>query len=297
MRKENISKEYISRRDFLRVAALTGASILGSLVITKGVSAESNEPKVEVFDKDVDKIKLSGIPESVDSSVVDVAKGVFKNETGVAPHIYAEPGALHVGPDFGYTGSKNPYGINNKGWEAMYESDGAIQPFSPVTQEVIRWPGEAHQNVPEGGFVFFTGGQMKVEIENIIVEMPYEPGHNYFFVARGIYPDGKQDSDLNKTAKITNYKPGHLQVRMYPSALKTNLAFISEKQFLQEAVTSHITGTNCGAEGASKLTLVAVDINTGATQIWRHEQQRSTDLSEAMNSVKKGWDIRYSNFI
>ncbi|AKM83246.1 hypothetical protein A2422_00160 [Candidatus Woesebacteria bacterium RIFOXYC1_FULL_31_51] len=291
-----MSKE-LNRRDFLKGAvALTGASILGAFVKIEGVSARGEEPKVEVSNKDIDGIKLSGIPEVVDSNVVDVAKGVFRNETGVAPHIYAEPGALHVGPDFGYTGTKNPYGVNNKGWEAMYESGGTIQPFSPVTQEIIRWPGEAHQNVPEGGFVFFTGGQMKVEIGDIAVDMPYKPAHNYFFVARGIYTDGKQDSDLNRTAKITNYKPGHLQVRMYPSALKSNLAFISEGQFLQEAVTSHITGTNCGAEGASKLTVVAIDINTGATQILRHEQLRSTDLNEALKSTKKNWNKLYSNF-
>ena len=291
-----MSKE-LNRRDFLKGAvALTGASILGAFVKIEGVSARGEEPKVEVSNKDIDGIKLSGIPEVVDSNVVDVAKGVFRNETGVAPHIYAEPGALHVGPDFGYTGTKNPYGVNNKGWEAMYESGGTIQPFSPVTQEIIRWPGEAHQNVPEGGFVFFTGGQMKVEIGDIAVDMPYKPAHNYFFVARGIYTDGKQDSDLNRTAKITNYKPGHLQVRMYPSALKSNLAFISEGQFLQEAVTSHITGTNCGAEGASKLTVVAIDINTGATQILRHEQLRSTDLNEALKSTKKNLNKLYSNF-
>jgi len=109
-----MSKE-LNRRDFLKGAvALTGASILGAFVKIEGVSARGEEPKVEVSNKDIDGIKLSGIPEVVDSNVVDVAKGVFRNETGVAPHIYAEPGALHVGPDFGYTGTKNPYGVGRQ---------------------------------------------------------------------------------------------------------------------------------------------------------------------------------------
>jgi hypothetical protein len=286
----------LSRRDFLKGAGIVGAAVAISGLDIGRVSAESEKSIVERYNVEVDGIKLAGLPDAVNPNIVDVAKGRFKNETGVAPHVYAEPGALQVGPDFGYVGTKNPFGVNAKGWEAMYEAEGTIQPFSPVTQEIIRWPNEAYQNVPEGGFVFFTGGQMKVQIGNIVVEMPHKFGHNYFFVARGTYADGKQDSDLNKTAKITNYKPGHLQVRMYPSALKSNLAFISEEQFLQEAVTSHITGTNSGAEGASKLTLVAVDINTGATQIWRHEQTRSTDIKAALESAKKGWQKLYSNF-
>ena len=287
----------LSRRDFLKGAAGgVGAMLVAGKLDVGRASAESGKSVVERFDTEIEGIKLLGLPDVVNPNIVDVAKGRFKNETGVAPHVYAEPGALQVGPDFGLIGTKNPFGVNAKGWEAMYEAEGTIQPLSPVTQEIIRWSGEAYQNVPEGGFVFFTGGQMKVQIGEIVVEMPYKAGHNYFFVARGIYADGKQDSDLNKTAKITDYKPGHLQVRMYPSALKSNLAFISEGQFLQEVVTSHITGTNSGAEGASKLTLVAVDVNTGATQIWRHKQERSTDLKVALESAKKGWQKLYSNF-
>ncbi len=287
----------ISRRDFLKGVTTVAATVAAASLLDSNIAfAAAHEPEGKIFDKDIDGIKFSGIPEAVDPSVVDVAKDSFKNKTGVAPHIYAEPGALHVGPDFGYTGTKNPNGVNTKGWDAMYESGGTIQPFSPVTQEVIRWPGEAHQNVPEGGFVFFTGAEMQVEIDDVVVNMPHKPAHNYFFVARGIYADGKQDSDLNRTAKITNYKPGHLQVRMYPSALKSNLAFISEEQFLQEVVTSHITGTNSGAEGASNLTVVAVDINTKATQIFRHKQLRTTDFNAALKSAKESWVKLYGNF-
>ena len=235
------------------------------------------------------KITLTNVPEKVDNSIVDIAKGEFKNKTGVAPHIFADPGGLLVGPDFG--------GDNTEGWKTMYESRGSIQVISPVNQEVIRWPGTAYQNLPEGGFVFFSGGKMTVELREIAIEMPDKgPGHNYFFVARGLYPDGKQDIDRNIQVKITDYIPGHIEITEYQSRDKTNLAFISEEQFLQKAVTSHSSGTNCGAEGCSDLTLVALDVNTGALEVYDHNQKEAESLEKAIAEAGKNWQLVYSNY-
>lgn len=298
MSADNSASRPLPRRDLFKAVGAAFAAA-GLSALPKPALAKDNPFRADWLATDVDGIKLVGIPDIVDPAVVDVAKGDFKNETGVAPHMFADKGGLHVGPDFGYTGDKNPWGLNAKGWEAMYESEGSIQPFSPVTQEVVRWNPPAHQNLPEGGFVFFTGGQMTVTTDNraqIDIEMPYKKGHNYIFVARGYYPDGNQDEDRNETLLVTGYKPGHLQLRMYPSRLKSNLAFVSEGQMVQEVVTSHLTGTNCGAEGCSQLTLVGVDINTGACQIWRHQQVRTTDLNEAVKAAKTGWQKLYSNF-
>lgn len=240
-------------------------------------------------------VRMQGVPEKVDANVVDVAKGVFKNETGVAPHIFADPGGLLVGPDFGYPGNKNPWGPNPQGWEAMYDAGGSIHPFSPVTQEVVRWEGKAFQNLPEGGFDLFTGGQMTVKIGETIFRMPSQgEGHIYIFAARGLYPDGKQDTDRNSTVEITDYKPGHIELSMYQSSFESNLAFISEGQFLQKVATAHTTGTNCGAEGCSKLTVVAYDRNTGAMEIWEHIQNRVYILNVA--DAKKGWNRVFSNW-
>ncbi len=173
-------------------------------------------------------ISLVNIAEKVDSKVqVDIAKGVFKNTVGLGTEAFiAEPGGLLVGPDFETKSKLNPYGENPAGWEAMYKAGGSIKPFSAVSQEVIRWPGEAHQNLPEGGFVFISAGQMTVEIGDVKLKMPYKKGHNYFFVSRGIYADNKQDTDENRSVKLTEYKPGFVEVTMYESREKTNTAFI-----------------------------------------------------------------------
>jgi len=243
------------------------------------------------------EITLINVPQEVNKNIVDIAKGEFENKTDVAPHIFAEPGGLLIGPDFGYTGNQNPWGDNPNGWETMYQSEGSIQPISPVSQEVIRWPGEAYQNLPEGGFVFFSGGKMTVELGEIAIEMPDKgPGHNYLFVARGLYADGQQDIDRNVQVKITDYIPGHTEVTEYQSRDKTNLAFISEKQFLQRVATSHSNGTNCGAEGCSNLTLVALDTNTGALEIYNHNQKETESLEKATAEAEKNWQLVYSNY-
>jgi len=317
-----MSKE-IDRREFLRMTALgiagfviggcgkkekiTSTPIIAEQPTNKLALAATELPteKVvptatatpEIEKKIVEEITLINVPEDVDGNIVDVAKGEFENKTGVAPHIFAEPGGLLVGPDFGYEGEKNPWGNNPEGWDKMYESGGSIQPISPVSQEVIRWPGEAYQNLPEGGFVFFSGGQMEVNLGEITIDMPRKgAGHNYFFVARGLYSDGQQDIDRNIQVRITNYIPGHTEVSAYQSRNRTNLAFISEEQFLQKVATSHASGTNCGAEGCSALTLVALDVNTGALEIYNHRQGETESLAEALTKAEEGWQLVYSNY-
>ena len=308
-----MSKE-ISRRVFLERAGLAiGGFVLSAiggqrkeeLPITTtdetAIPTATEQPTAtvtaEVNRVMVGEIILTNIPEEVDGNIVDTAKGEFENKTDIAPHIFADSGGVLVGPDFGYKGSENPWGNNPGGWETMYESGGSIQVISPVSQEVIRWPGEAYQNLPEGGFVFFSGGQMTVELGETIIEMPDKgPGHNYFFVARGLYADGQQDIDRNIQAKITDYIPGHIEITGYQSRNKTNLAFISEEQFLQKVVTSHSSGTNCGAEGCSTLTLVALDTNTGALEIYCHRQGETDNLGEAIKAAGENWQLVHSNY-
>jgi len=326
-----MSKEIINRRGFLRMAGLTTLGFLLNACDKRKKEGGLPTPSITATEKlpptateqptatataatrateqptatatpesnkvAIGRITLTNIPEEVDENIVDIAKGEFENKTNVAPHIFAEPGGLLVGPDFGYTNEGSPWGNNPDGWKTMYESGGSIQPISPVSQEVIRWSGTAYQNLPEGGFVFFSGGKMTVELGETAIEMPDKgPGHNYFFVARGLYPDGKQDTDRNIQVKITDYIPGHTEISEYQSRDKTNLAFISEEHFLQKVATSHSGGTNCGAEGCSSLTLVALDTNTGALEIYNHNQQETKNLEEAMAEAGKNWQLVYSNY-
>lgn len=237
-----------------------------------------------------DGVRISGVPTRIDSGTVDIAKGQFRNTLGLGTEGFiAEPGGLLVGPDFDSKSAKNPFGENPAGWDAMYDSGGSIKPFSSVSQEVLRFAGPAFQNLPEGGFVLASAGQMTARVGEATFDFRPEPGKNYFFVVRGRYADGQQDSDLNKTMEFTNYKPGHALVNMYESRDRTNTAFISEGQFLQMAQTSHSSGTNCGAEGCSRLKVVFFDVNTKALTVIEQTQGRFGDSRQGWNLVFRNW--------
>ena len=252
-------------------------------------------------------LTITGFPENVDRSTVDVARGVFRNTIGLGSEmVLAEPGALHVGSDFESDATRqNPYGANPDGWGTMYSSNGHIDAFSPVNQEVITSEEPFYWNLPEGGFVFFSGGRGTIEIgfwdENgewvseRSLNLEAREGHNWHVIIRGLYPDGEQNSDRNRTLRITGVVPGHAIVESYDGGFNSesgqseNDAFLSEEDYLQRAQTSHSAGTNCGAEGCSDLTLVAADHNTGALATLNHEQGR-------YRNPARGWEAGNSNW-
>lgn len=255
-----------------------------------------NLPDGEVAQTEIGSVTVSGLNPSVEIGRVDIARNSFKNRSGVGNFIFAEPGGLLVGPDFGYQGQKSPYGVNPAGWEAMYEAEGSIHPFSPVTQEVARFAPPLFQNLPEGGFNVFTGGEMTVKIGEITLKAAEELGNTYILAVRGKYPDGRSDSDLNQTVEATKYAPGHFLVEMFQSRNETNLAFISEEWLMQKVATVHQGGGNCGAEGCSKVTLLALDSNTGAFEVWENQITRRP-YGEMVESLLQGegWRRVYSN--
>ncbi len=272
------------------VAPLASAGIEVSPLPTPGETAGTPTQTSEIG-VSVGSVTFFGTPENVDPKNVDKSDHApFSHKIGLGSEmILGEPGGLLVGPDFGYTGRDNPFGANPEGWRTMYESGGSIRPFSPVSQEVLRYDGPAYQNLPEGGFMFASAGQMDVEIGDIKISLPQQENNNYFLIVRGRYGDNEQNTDRNGTAKITNYIPGHALVEMYESRNETNTAFVSEGQFIQMAETSHSGGTNLGDGGASKLTAVFVDTNTGAYTILQQELGRNKDASKNWKLVGSNW--------
>lgn len=250
------------------------------------VTAE-NEVKVGV-------VSFIGTPDSVDPKNVDKSDHKpFSHKIGLGSEmVLGEPGGLLVGPDFGFTGKENPYGANPGGWNTMYESDGSIRPFSPVSQEVLRYEGPAYQNLPEGGFMMASAGQMDVKIGDFEINMPSLPDNNYLLFVRGNFGDMEQNTDRNMTVEITNYKPGHALVGMYEAGNNSNVAFVSEGQFIQMAETSHSGGTNKGDGGASRLTAVFFDVNTGAYTVLQQELGRNQDASQNWELVGSNWFTR-----
>jgi hypothetical protein len=137
-----MSKE-ISRRELLKMMGFGAAGIAlgGCTTKREGDPAAITEQPTATPEANkivIEEVILTNVPKEVDSNIVDIAKGEFENKTDVAPHIFANPGGLLVGPDFGYGGKENPWGNNPGGWKTMYESGGSIQVISPVNQEVIR---------------------------------------------------------------------------------------------------------------------------------------------------------------
>lgn len=260
---------------------------------TPGASASSTASPIESQAPqgiEVGGITLIGIPASVDASRVDTAKKPFINKIGKGTQMaFAEPGGLWVGPDFGYTGKDNPFGANPQGWPKMYDAKGNIQPISPVTQEVFTFDGEASWNVSEGGWALFSAGQMSVKAGDFEIDMPHQDGNTYFLVIRGLYGDMKQNTDKNTIAKITNYVPGATLAMRLQSANETNIAFLSEGQLEQMAQTAHSGGSNTGDGGSSKLTLVMLDLNTGAYDVAQQTLGRNQKANKNWTQVGSNW--------
>lgn len=279
--KEQRQKQPLTRRDFLVLGTL-GLLSVGAY---KAAEAAGNDekaragresdqavsdmltvlgripsPEVKTYGSE---LSITGVPEQVSSSNLDIAKGVFSNETGLGTESFiAEPGTLLVGPDYLFDEEGITLGeIDQK----LNEAEGHVEYFSPVNQEVFENLAPSFSNLPEGGYMFASGAQMNVEFNGITVNLPAQEGHNYFLIVRGLHADGKQDSDLNNTAEFNNYVPGHIEVERYPAGNAGHTGgFISEGQFYQKVEASHAGQTNCGAEGCSQLTSVFVDANTGA---------------------------------
>lgn len=231
---------------------------------------EEDIPVVDVLlsgDEGPAAFSISGVPESVDPANVLRALGEdefgneFVNTVGLGSEMMlAEPGVLLVGPDF------DP-GL-------VEVSDGHIEWISPITQFTLNNPGSTDANAAEGAFLWFTGARVHASVRGIEVSLEAKEGHNWFLLVRGLFADSKQDSDRNSTVTFTQYVPGHAQVMLYPPG-----AYVSEGNFLQVTELSHTSGRNCGKEGCSELTVLFLDLNTGAYAVI-YQPQLGADWQE-----------------
>lgn len=119
-------------------------------------------------------------------------------------------------------------------------------------------------NVPEGGFTYFSMGEGVIAIDGVALELPGEHGLNYLVVFRGRIDDGLVDSDLNETAEVTDFVPGHAIWSIMPPG-----AYVSKDWFRQQLVVSTTTGgTNCGATGCSLVKVVLFDVDSRFKQVF-----------------------------
>ncbi|HJY98794.1 MAG TPA: hypothetical protein VJ227_03710 [Patescibacteria group bacterium] len=214
-----------------------------------------------------DTWNVDGLSMKMDSSTILMATGVFKNTIpGTEPWL-AEPGTKLVGPDYPV--------------DKVVAEGRATEYISPVNQELIDAPGESF-HVNEDRIDFCSFGAAKLEVNGVRMSFDYKPGHNWFFVVRGLFPDGLQDVDRNHTILFEDVVGSHAQCMSYPG---NGGGFISQGNFEQVAELSHKNANNCGAEGCSGLTAVFLDLNTGAFSV--------------INQVQLGqpWTYQFSNWL
>ncbi|MEK7112627.1 MAG: hypothetical protein AAB875_04830 [Patescibacteria group bacterium] len=119
-------------------------------------------------------------------------------------------------------------------------------------------------NVPEGGFTYFSMGEGVIVIDGVALELLGEQGLNYLVVIRGRIDDALVDSDLNETAEVSEFVPGHAIWSIMPPG-----AYVSKDWFRQQLVVSTTTGgTNCGATGCSRTRIVLFDVDSHLYQVF-----------------------------
>lgn len=216
--------------------------------------SESDQPENDASVVGQGTFTINGAPSNAQS--VLVAEEEFVNTVGLGSEMMlAEPGTILVGPDF-----HDPQ---------MVEDSPHMDWISPITQQLMGTP-TWDTNASEGAFLWATGARMTVQVGpyTIRVDSPNDQcSNNWFVIIRGLFADGLQDSDRNTTAHFSEYVAGHTQVMLYPMG-----AFISEGNFLQVAEASHTDDRNCGAEGTSGLSVLMLDLNTGAYTVLYQEQ-------------------------
>jgi hypothetical protein len=119
-----------------------------------------------------------------------------------------------------------------------------------------------YANVPEGGFTYFSMGEGKISVAGVDIVMPGAKGLNYLVLIRGRIDDGIVDSDLNLTAEVSDFVPGHAIWSIMPPG-----AYVSKNWFRQQLVFSTTTGgTNCGATGCSTVHIILLDVDSRTLQ-------------------------------
>lgn len=115
-------------------------------------------------------------------------------------------------------------------------------------------------NVPEGGFTYFSLGQGVITVDGVSLVLRGENGLNYLVLIRGKIDDAIVDSDLNQTAVVSEFVPGHTIWSHMPTG-----AYVSYNWFKQQLVASTTSGyTDCGATGCSRVQVVLYDASSRA---------------------------------
>lgn len=251
--------------------ALTGTGTLTGTTATTGTltsgAGSALSGAVTISDTTGLVFTATGINQTVDSTTVDVAKGTFVNTIGEGSQGWlAEPGVVMIDYPVCSANDADIAAFTDpvlKAWaERVRDANGAMGCTNPSNQTLFSTQ-EAFVNLPEGGFVVATVNGSTMEIGDMTITMEGRPAHNWLVVVRGQYGDMQRDSDRNQTIRFSDYVPGHGLATRYPLG-----GFVSENHFLQLAAASASAfNTNCGDGGCTQLSVLFVDVNTGAMSV------------------------------
>lgn len=119
-------------------------------------------------------------------------------------------------------------------------------------------------NVPEGGFTYFSLGEGKIKLDNVEIVLEPQNGLIYLVLVRGTLDDGIVDSDLNGTAELTDFVPGHAIYSHMPTG-----AYVSADWFHDQLVAATTNSfTACGATGCSNARVVLFDRSSHKYQMF-----------------------------
>lgn len=119
-------------------------------------------------------------------------------------------------------------------------------------------------NCPEGGFAYFSLGSGKIKMDDVKLVLNPEDGLIYLVIIRCTISDGIVDSDLNGTAELSGFVPGHATFAYLPSG-----AYVDNGWFRQQLVAATTQSfTACGLPGCSNARVVLFDRSSHKYQMF-----------------------------
>lgn len=243
-----------------------GASVdtggLGSSSEPASGNLETDGGSEEITGFEEPTLSFHGFPSRAQG--VEMADGKnFRNFLGSGTEMMlAEPGALIFHEDELALGISSG-NISQKEADAMLNNPQATA-INEHNSGVIN-SKEAYVSLPEGGFTSLFGDGEFYLGDDRTVEVHTPEDTVAITIVRAPYGEGGKGTDENSTIRVAPSSPGHFAFNEYRNRLSGG--FVSEDQVMQQINAARSTSNNSGRQGALKVVLTTVDVNTGAYNV------------------------------
>lgn len=141
---------------------------------------------------------------------------------------------------------------------------------NPATGQVIAEQGPINWNSPEGGFGYFSTGNVRVKFGETQYNLPYIPNNVHLVFAVG-KTDNHASDDLNTTLDLSQYPAGHMYANLASPQQGSDYQdreVIDQAWFAQQLWWASQSGSNCGVGCESTITVSFIDVETGGIKIY-----------------------------